>query len=136
MEDKMAFDGDPTHEFMILGISNAGRQFRPSDWAERLSGVMACFRPEDSGDRNAHLKYSPYVRPTLLNGVRAVVVDENLVNIEPLAFHFVLNFARDNDLQIVQACLMPELSQQSAKTTPQAALPMAQNAQKKMPQAA
>jgi hypothetical protein len=91
-------------EFFILGISNAGRQFRPSDWAERLCGAMSCFRPEDG--RNAHLKYSPYVRPTVVNGLKAVVVSRSLQELEPLAYHFVVDFAKDNDLQVVDACFV------------------------------
>jgi hypothetical protein len=94
-------------EFFILGLTSDGRQFRPSDWAERLCGVMSCFRPEGSGGRNAHLQYSPYVRPTLLNGVKAVVVNNDLKQLEPLAYHFVVNFAKDNDLQVVDACFLP-----------------------------
>ncbi|QJD98894.1 DUF3579 domain-containing protein [Massilia forsythiae] len=94
-------------EFIILGVTSNGRQFRPSDWAERLCGVMSCFRPPGSGGRNAHLQYSPYVHPTLMNGVKAVVVDNALKKIEPLAYHFVLNFAKDNDLQVVDACYVP-----------------------------
>ncbi len=95
-------------EFFILGVTRDGKQFRPSDWAERLCGVMSCFRPEGSGGRNAHLKYSPYVRPTMLNHVKSVVVDEALRQLEPLAYHFVMDFARDNDLQVVNACLLPD----------------------------
>lgn len=93
-------------EFFILGMSNSGRQFRPSDWAERLCGAMSCFRPEDG--RNAHLKYSPYVRPTVVNGIKAVVVNRELKELEPLAYHFVVDFAKDNDLQMVDACLLPD----------------------------
>jgi len=93
-------------EFFILGITSDGRQFRPSDWAERLCGVMSCFRP-DGGGRNAHLQFSPYVRPTMLNGVKAVVVNNDLQKIEPLAYHFVRNFAKDNDLQLIDACILP-----------------------------
>jgi hypothetical protein len=96
------------NEFFIQGITSSGRQFRPSDWAERLCGVMSCFRPEGSGGRHAHLQYSPYVRPTVLNGIKSVVVSEELCRIEPLAYHFVRNFAKDNDLQIIEACLLPE----------------------------
>jgi hypothetical protein len=95
-------------EFFILGITNKGKQFRPSDWAERLCGVMSCFRPEGSGGRNAHLKFSPYVHPTVVNGVKAVVVDNALQTAEPLAYHFVVNFAKDNDLQVIDACFLPE----------------------------
>jgi hypothetical protein len=94
-------------EFFILGLTSDGKQFRPSDWAERLCGVMSCFRPEGTGGPHAHLAYSPYVRPTVLNGVKAVVVNNDIKKIEPLAYHFVRNFATDNDLQIVEACFLP-----------------------------
>jgi hypothetical protein len=95
-------------EFFILGVTTDGRQFRPSDWADRLCGVMSCFRPVGTGGRNAHLGYSPYVRPTMLNGTRAVVVNSALRSLEPLAYHFVVDFAKDNDLQVVQACVLPD----------------------------
>jgi hypothetical protein len=102
-------------EFFIQGITSDGKQFRPSDWAERLCGVMSCFRPEGSGGPNAHLQYSPYVRPTLLNGIKSVVVNEALREIEPLAYHFVLDFAKENDLQMIAACLLPEPSEKKAQ---------------------
>jgi hypothetical protein len=95
-------------EFFILGVTNKGKQFRPSDWAERLCGVMSCFRPEGSGGMDAHLKFSPYVHPTIVNGVKAVVVDNKLQAAEPLAYHFVVNFAKDNDLQVIDACFLPQ----------------------------
>ncbi len=96
--------------FFILGQTSDGRQFRPSDWAERLCGVMACIRPEGQGGRgvNAHLQYSPYVTPTVVNGVKSVVVNGKLRETEPMAYHFVVSFAKDNDLQVVDACLVPE----------------------------
>lgn len=94
------------HEFVIQGITSDGKPFRPSDWAERLCGVLARFRPE--GGPNAHLRYSPYVRPAVFGGVKSVVVNEELRRIEPLAYHFALNFARDNDLQVIDACLLPD----------------------------
>jgi hypothetical protein len=100
-------------EFFIQGVTSEGKTFRPSDWAERLCGVLACFNPDGASGPNAHLQYSPYVRPTLLNGVKSVVVNEELRNFEPLAFHFVLNFAKDNDLQVVDACLLPDAPQKS-----------------------
>jgi hypothetical protein len=95
-------------EFFILGVTSNGKQFRPSDWAERLCGVMSCFRPEGTGGRNSHLQFSPYVRPTILNGTKAVVVNSALKNIEPLAYHFVVDFAKDNDLQVIEACILPD----------------------------
>jgi hypothetical protein len=114
MADQAQTPPSPAREFFIQGITSDGKQFRPSDWAERLCGVMSCFRPEGSGGPHAHLQYSPYVRPTIIGGVKAVVVNEDLREIEPLAYHFVLNFAKDNDLQIVNACLLPERDEKKA----------------------
>ncbi len=95
-------------EFLIQGITSSGKAFRPSDWAERLCGVMASFRPPGTGGPNAHLKYSPYVRPVMFEGIKSVVVNEALRDIEPLAYHFVVDFAKDNDLQVVNACMLPD----------------------------
>ena len=108
MSDDVIPPSAVANEFFIQGVTNNGKQFRPSDWAERLCGVMSCFQPENTGARHAHLKYSPYVRPTILNGIKSVVVDEALRQIEPLAYHFLMDFARDNELQIIAACLLPE----------------------------
>lgn len=98
----------PAGNTIIQGITSNGHQFRPSDWAERLCGAMSCFRPEGYAGRNAHLVYSPYVRPTILAGIKCVVVAAALRELQPLAYHFVMDFARDNDLQIVDACLLPD----------------------------
>ena len=89
------------HEFVIVGRTVAGANFRPSDWAERLCGVMACYRPGGvSGGRDAYIGYSPYVRPTILDNIKCVIVDQRLKDIEPLALKFVLNFAQDNNLVV------------------------------------
>ena len=100
-------------EFFILGLTTDGKQFRPSDWADRLCGVMSCFRPAGTGGRNAHLQYSPLVRPTMLNGVKAVLVDEGLKEIEPMAYHFVRQFAIDNKLQVIDAANPQPAAQKS-----------------------
>ena len=95
-------------EFIIKGITHAGKGFRPSDWSERLCGVMSSFRPQGSGGPHAHLHYSPYVRPIVFDGVKSVVVDERLHDIEPRAWDFVRDFAKDNDLVTIEACLLPD----------------------------
>ncbi|MBN2692739.1 MAG: DUF3579 domain-containing protein [Burkholderiaceae bacterium] len=92
-------------EIFIRGVTLDGRTFRPSDWAERLAGLMARFRPVGQYRKEAHLGYSPYCVPTLVDGVRCLVVSESLRDIEPMAFDFLLNFARDNQLDVVEACL-------------------------------
>jgi hypothetical protein len=39
----------PDSIFLIVGVTSSGKAFRPSDWSERLAGVMACFQPPGSG---------------------------------------------------------------------------------------
>ena len=90
-------------QFIIHGTTNAGRRFRPSDWAERLAGVMSQFRPSGSGA--SPFSYSPYVVPVNVDGVRCVVVDKRLRELEPLAWRFVCGFATDNDLQTSERVL-------------------------------
>jgi hypothetical protein len=38
--------------------------------------------------------------PNTLNGVKCVIVHTDLQQAEPMAWDFVMNFARDNELQI------------------------------------
>ncbi len=101
-------------EYFIQGVTLDGKVFRPSDWAERLAGVMACFRPGGArAGADAFIGYSPYCVPRLINGVKCVIVNEALRDIEPMAWDFVMHFARDNALQVAQACLLPEPTQRS-----------------------
>ena len=95
-------------EVFIQGLTREGKTFRPSDWAERLAGAMSCFRPDGRGGIAAYIGYSPYCVPKLVNGVKCVVVNAALRELEPMAWDFVMNFARDNDLQVVEACLLPD----------------------------
>ena len=98
-------------EFFIQGLTRDGKTFRPSDWAERLAGAMSCFRPEGvQSGIGAFIGYSPYCVPRLINGVKCVIVNEALKGIEPMAWDFVMNFARDNELQVSEACLLPDAS--------------------------
>lgn len=100
----------PPREVFIQGLTSSGRTFRPSDWAERLAGAMSCFRPGGmASGPMAHIGYSPYCVPTSIDNVKCVVVNEALRDIEPMAWDFVMNFARDNDLQVVDACLLPDV---------------------------
>lgn len=83
-----------TNEFVIIGLTVAGERFRPSDWAERLCGVMSQFGADQ------RMRYSPYVQPRTIQGVKCVVVDARLRELEPLAYQFLHGFARDNELQV------------------------------------
>jgi hypothetical protein len=88
-----AATGGEIVEYVIQGRTLDGRPFRPSDWAERLCGVMSAF----GGDQR--IQYSPFVHPVTAAGVRCVVVDVRLEDVEPMAYRFLLNFAKDNELQ-------------------------------------
>jgi ATP sulfurylase len=46
------------------------------------------------------MQYSPYVHPVTSAGVKCVVVDVRLKDIEPMAYPFLLSFAKDNELEV------------------------------------
>jgi hypothetical protein len=90
-------------QYTIRGITTEGRTFRPSDWSERLAGAMSSFRPGGgTGGIGAYIGYSPYCVPQVIEGVKCVIVSEALKGIEPMAWEFVMNFARDNHLRVVE----------------------------------
>lgn len=97
---------ETVRQLIIHGVTTDGRRFRPSDWAERLCGVMSQFRPP--GSQYHHLTYSPYAFPTIIDGVKCVVVDERLRELEPLAWKFVVDFAQDNQLVTNDVCMLTE----------------------------
>ncbi len=81
--------------FIIVGITTDGKKFRPSDWADRLCGIMSAFGADH------RMMYSPFVRPgCTLKGDKTVLVDARLYDIEPMAYKFMVNFAKDNKLQV------------------------------------
>jgi hypothetical protein len=104
----MTAPASTARQFIIQGMTRDGRVFRPSDWAERLAGAMSSFRPAGGGKAaiGAYIGYSPYCVPTAVGDVKAVIVNEALRDIEPMAWDFVVNFARDNDLQMGEVCVI------------------------------
>jgi hypothetical protein len=81
--------------FIIIGATREGKTFRPSDWADRLCGIMATL-----GNDN-RVKYSQFVRPGCsLTGQKTVIVDARLHKANPLAYQYVVDFAKDNNLQV------------------------------------
>jgi hypothetical protein len=86
-------------EIYILGVTRSGKTFRPSDWAERLAGVMSQFRP-GGPQPGSHLAYSPWCVPTSIGNVKCVIVHSDLREYDVMAWDFCLNFARDNELQV------------------------------------
>uniref|UniRef100_E6QUJ5 DUF3579 domain-containing protein n=1 Tax=mine drainage metagenome TaxID=410659 RepID=E6QUJ5_9ZZZZ len=83
------------NEIVIQGITSDGRTFRPSDWAERLSGALSTFGEDH------RMNYSPYVRPITIKGIKCVVVEKVLQEKQPATFAFLMSFANGNDLQVI-----------------------------------
>lgn len=88
-----------SNELFILGITRQGKVFRPSDWAERLAGVMSTFQP-GGATPGSHLRYSPWCVPTTIGVIKCVIVHRDLRDYEVMAWDFCVNFAKDNDLQV------------------------------------
>jgi hypothetical protein len=84
----------PASQLIIRGITSSGHTFRPSDWAERLAGILSTF------GLDSRINYSPFVHPITSNGVKCIVVDTKLEQLDGRAWNFVLGFARDNDLVV------------------------------------
>ena len=93
-------------EVFILGVTRAGKAFRPSDWAERLAGVMSPFRPGDP-QPGSHLGYSPWCVPTSFGDEKCVIVNRDLRDYDVMAWDFCMNFAKDNDLQVELTAPVP-----------------------------
>ncbi|KAB2309171.1 DUF3579 domain-containing protein [Betaproteobacteria bacterium SCN2] len=81
-------------QLIIRGVTRAGQTFRPSDWAERLAGVLSVFSID------SRINYSPYLHPTSCEKLKCLVVDTQLEEIDNRAWGFIMGFARDNDLVV------------------------------------
>lgn len=80
---------------IIEGLTQEGKTFRPSDWAERLCDLLATF------GRDQRIHYSPLLQPSIRDGVRCVVVDDQLRSAHPAVFQHIMDFAQSNRLIII-----------------------------------
>jgi len=79
---------------VIEGITPQGKAFRPSDWAERMSGTMASFK-------NSRIHYSPLLQPSINHeGYKCVLLDPKLKESSPEVYQAILDFAKANQLKI------------------------------------
>ena len=86
-----------TNEIIIEGLTRAGKPFRPSDWVDRMCSTYASFGP----DRK--LRYSPYLKPRVVNGVRCLAVDMQLKTVNPEGYKQLMFFADENQLNVLDA---------------------------------
>jgi hypothetical protein len=86
-----------TQEIIIQGLTRTGKPFRPSDWVDRMCSTYASF----GADRK--LRYSPYLKPRVINGVRCLAVDMKLRDVNPEGYAQLMHFAEENQLNIVDS---------------------------------
>ena len=86
--------GSGNKKIVIEGITSQGKTFRPSDWAERMSGSLASFK-------NSRIHYSPLLQPSVNSeGFQCVLLDPKLKESSPLLYQSILDFAKNNHLKI------------------------------------
>ena len=79
---------------IIEGVTTTGETFRPSDWAERMSGTMASFK-------NSRIQYSPLLQPTVNHdGYKCILLDPKLQETSPEVYQTIMAFAKENQLKI------------------------------------
>jgi len=80
-------------KIVIEGVTESGEKFRPSDWAERMSGNLSTFR-------NHRIYYSPLLQPSMKDGNKCIVLDPALEKSNPALYKSILEFAKTNKLKI------------------------------------
>ncbi len=87
---------EQARKIIIKGVTIEGGKFRPSDWATRLTNAVS--KP----GRGGRLIYNPKVNMAMIEGINCVVVDTSLEHEEPMLYAFLMNFANNNHLQVVE----------------------------------
>jgi hypothetical protein len=52
--------------------------------------------------------------PTVIAGIKCVIVNRELRDLEPMAWDFVVNFAKDNELQVLESAPAEGSAQRNA----------------------
>lgn len=82
-------------KIIIEGVTESGEKFRPSNWADRMSGSLSTFR-------NRRIYYSPLLQPIYKDGYKCVALDPSLKESNPELYKSILDFAKNNNLRICQ----------------------------------
>ncbi|MHB1586658.1 MAG: DUF3579 domain-containing protein [Acidiferrobacteraceae bacterium] len=97
---------------IIEGVTEDNRPFRPSDWIERISGSLSTF----GNDRR--IRYSQFVQPLMIDGKKCLAVDRRLMDVNPGAFKFLMDFAKGNKLRMHERASSPSDQQDGADLCP------------------
>ena len=79
-------------KIIIEGKTQAGRKFRPSDWAERMSGALSTF------GRDQRIRYSPMLQPLIIDGTKCIALDPKMKDQFPEMYAYIMGWADNNDL--------------------------------------
>jgi hypothetical protein len=83
-------------KIVIEGITTGGKKFRPSDWAERMSGALSTF------GKDHRIQYSPLLQPLTVNGVKCVAIDPSMRDTHPEMFNYIMHWAGANQLKVIE----------------------------------
>lgn len=86
-------ESTPAKKIIIEGVTDTGETFRPSDWAERMSGSLSTFRKR-------RIQYSPMLQPSMHGGNKCILLDPKLKASNPALYESILDFAKNNHLKI------------------------------------
>lgn len=84
---------DSKKKIIIEGITESGQQFRPANWAERMSGSLSTFK-------HHRILYSPMLQPVYKDGYNCVALDPTLKETNPELYQSIIDFAEKNHLRI------------------------------------
>ena len=80
-------------KILIEGVTEEGEKFRPSDWAERMSGSLCTFR-------NRRITYSPLLQPSVKDGNQCMLLDPELRDSNPSLYESIMHFVEENHLRV------------------------------------
>lgn len=94
-------------KIIIEGETEEGQQFRPGDWAERMSGSLCTFR-------NHRVVYSPLLQPMVRGGKKCMMIDPELKQSNPSMYESIMEFARTNKLKVSEEDENPPVKSQKS----------------------
>jgi hypothetical protein len=83
-------------KIIIEGVTENGRKFRPSDWAERMSGALSTF------GRDHRIQYSPMLQPMTLDGIKCISIDPEMKNSYPEMYSYIMRWVELNQLKVTE----------------------------------
>lgn len=86
----------PVNNWIVLGIDQDEKIFRPSDWAARIC-ELAC-----NVQHRGSVRYSEDLRPIRYNGQTAVYVDSDLKQDHTRIWEQVMSFAKLHQLKVIE----------------------------------